>query len=83
MSASIIKLQLIQILPIVFCKLQLIIQCSSTVYKDHEGLGFLVPKYLPQNQLNIYFVTSTQDWLGIAKPKNVFRSIINPSAKLM
>ena len=55
---------------------------SRTVYRDHEGLGFFVPKIPPQNQLNIYFVTSKQDWLGIAKPKNVFRSAINPSTKL-
>ena len=47
------------------------------VYMDHRDLGFLA-KYHPQNQLNIYFVTSMQDWLGIAKPKNVFRSTINP-----
>ena len=33
---------------------------------------------LSQNQLkNIYLVTSSHDWLGIAKPKNVFRSTIN------
>ena len=27
------------------------------------------PKISPQNQLNIYFVTSRQDWLGMAKLK--------------
>ena len=37
------------------------------------------PEMSPQNQFNIYFVTSKQDWLGIAKPKNVFRAIIIPS----
>ena len=35
------------------------------------------PKISPKNQLDIYFVTSRQDWLGIAKPKNVFRSTKN------
>ena len=56
-----------------------IIQYSSTVYRDYEGLGFLAPKY----QLNICFVTSRQDWLGITKPKNVFRSTINPFTQLI
>ena len=56
-----------------------IIQYSSTVYRYRAGLGFLAPKY----QLNIYFVTSKQNWLGTAKPKNVFISTINPSAKLI
>ena len=32
-----------------------------------------------QNQLSIYIVTSTQNWLGISKLKNVFISTINPS----
>jgi len=54
-------------------------QYSSTAYRDHEGLGFLASK----KQLYIYFATSRQDWLGIAKLKNVFRSTINPSMKLM
>ena len=35
----------------------ILIQYSSTVYRDHAGLGFLAP----QNQLNIYFVTTRQD----------------------
>jgi len=37
----------------------------------------------PKNQVKIYFVTSKQDWLGIAKPQNVFRWFINPSMKLI
>ena len=44
-----------------------ILQYSSTVYRDHEGLGFLAPKYLPKHmQLNIYFLTqdvSSADFL--------------------
>ena len=59
-----------------------IIQYGSTVYKDHEGLGFIAQKHHP-NQLDIYFVTSRKDWLGIAKPKNVFRSAKKPSTKLI
>jgi len=37
----------------------------------HEGLGFLAPKYHPKrkSQLDVYFATSRQDWLVIAKPK--------------
>ena len=35
----------------------------------------LWPKILLQNQLNISTLTVGQYWLGIAKPKNVFRSI--------
>ena len=41
-------------------------QFSSTIYIEHEGLEILALKY---HQLNVYFVTSRQDWLGIAKPK--------------
>ena len=35
------------------------------------------PKISPKNQLNIYFVTGRQYWLGTAKPKNVFRSTLS------
>ena len=45
--------------------------------------GISCPKISPQNQIKIYFVISRQDWLGIAKPNNVFRSTINPSTKLI
>ena len=31
--------------------------------------------------LDIYFLTVREDWLGIAKPINVFRSIIDRSIK--
>jgi len=31
------------------------------------------PKMPPTNQPNIYFVTAWQHWLGITKPKNIFR----------
>ena len=51
------------------------------IYRDHEGLGILAQKLSPQNQLDIYFLTLWEHWLGIAKPKNVFRSILNPSIK--
>jgi len=36
-----------------------------------------------QNQLNIYFVTSWQYWLGIAKLEKLFRSKINHSTELI
>ena len=36
-----------------------------------------------QSQLNIYFKESRQYWLETTKPKNVFRSTINPSNKLI
>ena len=41
---------------------KIIIQFSSTVYRDHEGWHFL-PKIAPQNQLFIHFVISRQYWL--------------------
>jgi len=52
---------------------------SSTAYWDHGDYWFLVPKY-PQNQLNIYFMTSR---VGIAKLKNVFRSSLTHSKQLL
>ena len=51
----------------------------STVIAYIEVWDFLPQKILQ----NSYFVTSRQYWLGIAKPKNVFRSTINPSTKLI
>ena len=57
----------------------IIIQYSRTIYR----FGISCPQNITQNQLNIYCVTSRQDWLGIVKPKNVFRSTINPSTKLI
>ena len=43
------------------------------------GFGFSFPKIPPRNLPNIYFLTAWQHWLGIAKPKNVFRSTLNLS----
>jgi len=43
-------------------------------------LGFW-PEIITPNQLNIYFLTLWEHWLGLAKPKNVFRLILNPSIK--
>ena len=42
-------------------------------------IGFRIscPTFPPTNQPDIYFVTTWQRWLGIAKPKNVFRSTPN------
>ena len=43
-----------------------------------------LPKISLQKQLRgFYFVTSRQYWLGIAKHKNVFKSTINPSTRLI
>ena len=39
------------------------------------------PKIITQNQLDIYFLTVWEHWLDIAKPKNIFRSILNLSIK--
>ena len=33
------------------------------------------PEIITQNQLDIYFLTLWEYWLGLAKPKNIFRSI--------
>ena len=40
------------------------------------------PQNTTPNQLNIYILIVKQYWLGIAKIKNVFRSIFNPSIKI-
>ena len=42
-----------------------------------------LPQMSPQNQLNIYFVTSRQYRLGIAKLKNVFRLFLTHSKMLL
>jgi len=55
------------------------IQYSSTVHRDHEGLGFLVPKYHPK--ISLIFTLWHLGRIGY-KPKNVFRSTVNPSMKL-
>ena len=39
------------------------------------------PKIIPPKQLDIYFLTLWEHWLDVGKPKNVFRSILNPSIK--
>jgi len=58
------------------------IQYSSTIQRDHEGWGIVAQKHiLLQSQLNIYILKVGQHWLGIAKPKNVFRSILISSIK--
>jgi len=51
-----------------------ITQYSSTLYTGIMRLEDFGPKLLPQ--LDIYFLTVWEHWLGIAKPKNVF---LNPS----
>jgi len=48
--------------------------------KDHDKLDCLSQKYHPKTSL-ISFMTTWQHWLGMAKPKNVFRSTPNPSWK--
>ena len=53
----------------------------STIYRDHEGFGGFGPKLSPKNQLDIYFLRVWEYCLEIAKPKNVFRLILNPSIK--
>ena len=37
------------------------------MYKGSWRLGNSCPKTAHQNQLNIYFMTSRQDWVGMAK----------------
>ena len=37
--------------PVMLIAIANIIQYSSTVYRDHEGLGFLAPKYHPKTSL--------------------------------
>ena len=46
-------------------------------------MGFLAKKIPPKNLPNIYFLTAWQHWLGITKPKNVFRSTLNLCIKLL
>ena len=63
-----------------------LIQVTTTSYstvvlysRDHAELGFSNQKYHPKNQPQFPFMTTWLYWLGTAKPKNVFRSTINPS----
>ena len=49
------------------------------MYRDHEGLFLAQKSHAPTKQPNVYFVTTWQHFLGIAKPKNVFRSTLNLS----
>ena len=51
-------------------------ELHKKVTKGSWTLGDFGPKLLPQNQLDIYFLTVWEHWLGIAKPKNVFRSTL-------
>ena len=44
---------------------------------DHD----LHPNHHLKNQLDIYFLTNSEHWLSLAKPKNVFRLIFNPFIK--
>ena len=57
--------------------------------KDSAGLycaevcvpPFTKGKSQSQESVDIYFLTLWEYWLGLAKPKNVFRSTLNPSIK--
>ena len=51
--------------------------------QESQRLGFCCPKSSLQTKLNIYFVTSRQYRLGIAKLKNVFRLFLTHSKKLL
>ena len=58
-----------------FIRLQIkIIQRHEYIQNVHKGLGILAQNYHPKP----YFLTLWEHWLGLAKPKNVFRSILNP-----
>jgi len=47
-------------------------------------LGIMNPKNITQkNQRHISFLTVWQYWLIIVKPKNLYRSTLNPSNKLL
>ena len=54
---------------------------EKCIHKKKKQVGDFGLKLSPQNQPDIYFVTLWEHWLGLAKPKNVFRSILNPSIK--
>jgi len=41
------------------------------------------PRIISQNQLDICFLTVWEYWLGIAKPKDVFRSTLNCCIELL
>ena len=58
------------------------LSCSTVVpYIEIMKVWDFLSQNITQNQLKFYFVTSRQDWLGIAK--NVFISTINHSTKLI
>ena len=72
-ATTLVSLLFIYMIPIA-CKITnfpytCIIQYGSTIYRDHEGFGDFGLKLSPQNQLDIYFLTLQEYWLGIAKPK--------------
>ena len=58
-----------------------IMELWNFLYKKLSQLDSLFILLSPQNQLDIYFLTLWEYWLGLAKPKNVFGSILNPSIK--
>ena len=67
---------------VMICGIYYMIYVAS--YRDDGSKEISVPNYLsPQNQLDIYFLKVWEHWLGIAKSKNFFRSILNPSIKLI
>jgi len=63
-------------------RILLLISYSTVVlFIGIKKVGDFGPKLSSQNQLDIYFLRVWEYWLGIAKPKNVFRSTLNPSTK--
>ena len=50
----------------------------NNLITDHVNTLSLL---LSHNHLDIFFLIVREYWLGIAKPKNVFESILNPSIK--
>ena len=65
----------------IYCTPNTSVSCTVVLYIGIMKFGDFGQKLSPQNQLDIYFLTHWEYWLGLAKPKNVFRSILNPSIK--
>ena len=76
-------MQSLKVAKIVKTMLTVIIQYNVVLYLGIMKVWEFLPQNITPKQLNIYFGTPRQDWLGIAKPKNVFRSTINLPTKLI
>ena len=60
-----------------------VLNLKHTIQHSSNCLLGIMKAWGFQNQPHVSFSAIWQHWLGIAKPKNVFRSTLNPSNKLL